>query len=259
MVTGHEKGYWEIITVTSGVVEEKSKSFISSDPVKSIRCKKTSAKKQALNEKDCVRRMARSLNANFIPGDILLGLDYSENHYAAVEARARKLMAEAEEGCELSWEDYIRMAATHELTLCMDRVRRFLKKEDVELKYLAITSDMDGKTGEMVRIHHHVVIPRNCLEAFKAKWGKGRVKGKPIEQELDHTQIAEYLCAQVRRVPDAKKYMPSRNLKKPKVKRRIVPGNAELRVPKGCELLYRGAHEPGWTSQYIRYFRPLKQ
>lgn len=257
MAIRRDKGYWEIITTVAGRVEEKSKTFIAADPVKGVKSKKTTARKQALNDANSARRMARSIHANFSAGDYLFGADYSDDALAAIERRARKLQA-ADDGSGLIWEDYIRMAADHELENYLDRVRRRLTKDGIALKYIAVTSDMNGKTGELVRIHHHLIIPRECLYAFKEKWGRGRTVGRPIEDEPDHTRIAEYLCTQVRRVPDQKKYKSSRNLKKPKVSRRVAAGNAELRVPKGCELLYRGPFEPGWTSQYIRYYRPMR-
>lgn len=254
-----DKGYWEIITIKAGNVEEKSKHFIATETAPVQKKGKTSEKKQKYNDENAARRLARLLNINFKAGDVLLGLDYDNKHLAKVNERAFKLRAEAGPDTELIWEDFQRMAAEHELRLCLDRVRRVCKKSEIELKYVAVTSDMDGDTGEIVRVHHHLVIPGECLAAFRNKWGKGRCVGKPIDQQDDLTPIAEYLIKQVRRVPDAKKYMPSRNLEQPKVSRRIASGDAELRVPKGCRLIFRGAYEPGWTSQYIRYFRPGRE
>ena len=251
MARGENQGHWEIITIRSGEVEEKSKHFVAAEPDQTGERKKTSAKKQALNDANAARRAARWLNANFATGSVLLGLDYDDRHLQAVEARAKKLQ---ETSPEESWEDLVLTAAEHELRLCIDRVRRKLRGTGVTLKYMAWTSDMDGKTGEAVRVHHHLVIPAACLEAFREKWGKGRCVGKPIQDE-DLSVLAGYLCDQVRRRPDARKYMPSRNLTEPTVSRRVAVSGAELRVPKGCRLLYRGAHEPGWTSQYIRYLR----
>lgn len=253
------KGYWEIITIKAGAVEEKSKHFVAADPDSGKARGKTSAKKQKYNDENAARRLARLLNLNFKPGDTLLGLDYDDEHLAKVEERARKMQREAGD-TDLTWADFIRKAAEHELRLCLDRVRRECKKQNMELKYVAVTSDMDGETGELVRIHHHLVIDRDCLEIFRKKWGKGRCVGKPIQQQKDLTAIAEYMVRQVRRVPNDKIYMPSRNLKQPTVFRRQVSGPAELRVPKGCELLYRAEYEPGWSGvQYIRYFRPTSK
>ncbi len=248
------EGYWEILTIRAGQVEEKTKHFVSASEARGRR-KKDKEKKDAMNDKSAVRRCARVIHANFKAGDILLGLDYSDEGLARVEARADKLMRADP---ELEREDAILQAAEHEARLCVDRVRRSLgKRERKALKYLIFTSDMDGETGEMVRVHHHLVIPRGYLRIFQKKWKLGRCKGKPLEQQKDYTALAEYLCRQVRRRPDAKKYMVSRNMNQPVVRRRAAIGNAELRVPKGCELLHRGEYEPGWSGgQYIRYFRP---
>ena len=60
---------------------------------------------------------------------------------------------------------------------------------------------------------------------------------------------------QVRRVPDHKKYISSRNLLRVEPKDRIAMSEAEVRVPKGGVLLFREAYHPG-LSQYIRYILP---
>ena len=252
MVDG--RGHWEILTIRAGQVEEKTKHFVSAVEAGG-RKKKEKWKKDALNDKSAVRRCARIIHANYRAGDTLAGLDYSDKGLKRVEARADKLQKADPALCRA---DAVLLAAEHELRLCIDRVRRGLPSEArAGLKYLAFTSDMDGETGEAVRVHHHILIPRGYLELFRAKWTLGRCKGKPLEQQPDYTVLAEYLCRQVRRRPDAKKYMVSRNMVQPQVTRRVAAGSAELRVPKGCELLYRAEFEPGWSGgQYIRYFRP---
>ena len=135
----------------------------------------------------------------------------------------------------------------------MRRVKRACEKKGIELKYIAITSDMDGKTGEDARIHHHLIVNRDAAELFGDKWNMGGVYLEPLRVQEDYTDIAHYFMEQVRRVPDAKKYMSSRNLIRPQPKDRIVSSGAEPRVPKGCKLLYRSEyneHKP----QYLRYY-----
>jgi len=62
---------------------------------------------------------------------------------------------------------------------------------------------------------------------------------------------------QVRYAKDAKRYTPSRNLKKAEASkpRKAKNPEAELRVPKGCELIWRSEAYVG-RPQLLRYFRP---
>ena len=153
--------------------------------------------------------------------------------------------------------DAMRAAADHELQLVIRRVKRELDKAGVSLRYVAVTSDMDGDTGETVRVHHHLVVDRAARDAFAEKWaGMGGVDWKPLSPQVDYTPLASYLIRQIRRVPDKKKFVSSlRNLVRPQPKDRIAMSEAEVRVPKGGVLLFREAYHPG-LSQYIRYILP---
>ena len=59
----------------------------------------------------------------------------------------------------------------------------------------------------------------------------------------------------MRRLPDKKKYIPSRNLIVPQPKDRVAVNGAELAVPKNGQLLKRSEFSPG-MPQYIRYILP---
>lgn len=288
-------GYWMIRTYESGPVGEKIKYWIPGQkPTKSERRMKQDLKKARQNKEQAERHLARLINANFTYGDILLGLDYSGEAYAKrLMPRAEKIKARrAKEGksepeAEAEELECIRQAAEHELENFILRVQRDCKKKQdgsknkqVEFKYIAVTSDMDGKTGEMVRVHHHLLVNREVAEIAKRKWNVGRVVEKTTEEaneeakkelggntnqnhaksvdvkklgkQPDYTPIAVYLMQQVRHIPDAKKYKPSRNLVRPQPKDRVALSDAELRLPKGCSMLYRSSYVPG-MSQYIRY------
>lgn len=150
----------------------------------------------------------------------------------------------------------MRAAAEHELQLMIRRVKRELDKLGLPLRYVAVTSDMDGDTGETVRVHHHLVVDQAVRDVFVEKWaGLGGVDWKPLSPQMDYTPLASYLIRQVRRVPDHKKYISSRNLLRVEPKDRIAMSEAEVRVPKGGVLLFREAYHPG-LSQYIRYILP---
>ena len=207
------------------------------------------------NEYSSTRQLARLINANFQPGDLFLGLDYSQEAHLRLEERAagrcghRPLLTEGQRM------DAIREAAAHELVNCIRRVKRELEQEGIELRYVAITSDMDGDTGEAVRVHHHLVINREARDAFVHKWqdkGMGGVDWKPLSRQDDYYSVAEYMLKQVRKQAEENQFSSSRNLVRPKPKDRVVASAAEVRVPKGCRLLHRQEYKPG-KAQYIRY------
>ena len=253
-------GYWVVRTYQAGAVGEKTKFWVpGTRPGKSSRKEKSEIRKQEQNEHSAVKQLARLINANFGEGDWFLGLDYSPAGMDRLThwARGKGLNPEAEDETERL--DAIRAAAEHELGLVLRRVKHALSREQQEcLRYIAVTSDMDGDTGELVRVHHHLIVPRAVREVFVEKWRElGHVAWSPLSKQDDYTPIAEYLLRQVRRIPDAKKYTRSRNLIVPKPKDRAVISDAELRVPRGGKLLFRNEYKPG-RPQYIRYVLPGK-
>ena len=252
-----KEGYWVVRTYEAGSVGEKTKFWVQgARPGKSSRREKSEIRKQEQNEYSATKQMARLINANFGPGDLLLGLDYSEDGMGRLLAWIESQGWDMEKADETERMEYMRQAAEREMRLALRRVKRELGKQGAALRYIAITSDMDGDTGEAVRIHHHLIVPAETREAFVAKWKElGGVNWSPMSQQEDYTPIAEYFMRQVRRVPDAKKYVSSRNLIRPQPKDRVVLTDAELRVPQGGKLLHRNEFKPG-RPQYIRYVLP---
>lgn len=246
------EGYWVIRTYEAGAVGEKTKFWVEGQrPPRSAKRLKTEARKALANEHSAVKTVARLINANFCGGDILLGLDYSDEGLAGLTAGIEGYDA-MEETERL---DSIRRAAEHRLKLCLRRVKYALEKQGVELKYIAVTSDMDGKTGECVRIHHHLLINAEALAAFEGKWALGGVSHSRLKRQKDYMPVAEYLMDQVRKIPDAKKYTPSRNLVRPMPKDRIAKNGSALRPPKGAVMLHVSEWRPG-KAQYMRYILP---
>lgn len=240
---------------------EKTKFFVQgSRPTGKIRRKdRDAARKQEQNEYSAQKALARLINANFGAGDLLVGLDYSEEGMEKILAWARENGLPVDSEDEAQRMDAIWEAASHELDNALRRVKRRLKKQGMDLKAVYATSDMDGETGEAVRVHHHLVVSAGTQEAFLGTWekyGMGSVDWSPLwEEQEDRTPIAEYIIRQVRRIPDAKKYRSTRNLVRPQPKDRIALSDAELRVPTGGKLLFRQEFKPG-RPQYIRYSLP---
>ena len=232
-----QKGYWVTRTYESGGIGEKIKFFVpGKKPSRSERRIKAELRKQKWNDTNAVRSLARAIHANFKGGrDYLIGLDYAD---------------------EFLPEDLA--AARHQIRLWLERVRRACKKVGIEFRYVAVTSDMDGETGEIVRLHHHVIVNKEALEIALSKWTAGGTYKSKIYGVKDQTGLAEYLLNQVRReVPEEKKYIPSRNLVRVLPKDRICVSSAEVKLPKGGMLLHRSEYKPG-QPQYIRYILPDK-
>ena len=238
-------GYWVIRTYKAGAIGEKIKYYVPGQkPTRSERRMKTEVKKQEQNEGNLRRRVARVLRANFSERDSLVTLSYEES---AVKGLGEDLD-----------EDGLYHAAHHQLRLWLRRVRRVCAAAGVELRYVAVTSDLDGDTGEVVRVHHHVIMNAEAAQLCASKWKHGRTHRenlKPEQEDPTRNYLAGYLLDQARRLPDEKKYIPSRNLTVPQPKDRVAVSGAELSVPRGGELLYRSAYVPG-QPQYLCYVLP---
>lgn len=236
-------GYWVIRTYVAGAIVEKTKYWLPGQkPTRSNKRLKTEIKKQEQNAKQSERILARVLNANFQEG-VLLGLDYDDENYnkifGALETR-EEILEEAE----------------HQAQLCLRRVRREADKLGIDVKAVIVTSDMDGETGELKRVHHHVVLNHEAVFLFQKKWRKSkRVDYKFLNSEKDRTALAHYLMAQVYKRENAKAYTCTRNLVHPEGKDRIAISSARMTVPKGAVLLFASEYALG-INQYIRYYDP---
>lgn len=252
-VLGEERqGRWMVIRRTSGKVVELSTVWVSSStrPRRNRRKGTTTAQKQDANERDCVKQLARAINCNFQHGDLLLTVKYDNEGAAELEERGKELAGEM----GTSLEDGILEAAQADVTNYVRRLGRRLKKDGVELKYIICTADMDGETGEMVRVHHHIILPRVSFEEAAKAWKHGSVEYQILREQDDYTQLAVYLCRQVRRRPDRKKYRCSRNLKKPIVNERWAKPGELLKPDRFGKVVARNQWEEG-GPQYIRFIK----
>lgn len=250
------EGYWVVRTYESGIIGEKTKFWIPGARQKSKRREKTEIRKQLVNEQSAVKALARLLHANFGEGDLLLGLDYSSEGISQLKAIARAADAHFDELTEDEQRDRLFFVAKRQMELCLRRVDRKGKTSGHELRYIGVTSDMDGDTQEAVQVHHHMIVPADTAEIFLKKWKLGGVSWSPISKQADLTPIAEYLLKQVRRFENRNKYCTSRNLVRPQPKDRAVTSDAELRVPAGGLLLYRQEYKTNTNDEGERWIRP---
>lgn len=155
--------------------------------------------------------------------------------------------------------DALLMAAEHEAELQMRRARYACRKAGIPLKYFYVKSDQDGKTFEPVRPHIHIIVNREAAQIVANTWKLGKaVCGELYSRHHgDLTDLVEYMIAQSRQIGTEKRYKPSRNLEQPPVTepRAVKSIDAPLRVPKGCEFIWRSEQRAG-RPQKLRYYRP---
>ncbi len=239
----------------------------------------TNFRKQEANFNSALRRLARILNCNYThESGMLITLDYDQqglqklcglagltetetawalgkrvdlvgswSQVGKKRADSEKIAPEMEQAMEK-----LRAAAEKQMNLWIRRVKRHYGSA---LKYVTVTSDIDGETGEVVRIHHHLPIEAAGIswDLLQQQWQLGSVDIRRLRGQADYTPIAVYLMRQVRRQPDAKKYSVSRGMLMPEITEREVLGNPEIKAPAGAKVLERSEYNPETVVQYIRY------
>lgn len=235
-------------TIISGNVVEKSKSRLARRPSRrSMRVKgNSSEKKQVGNREYAKRALARIINCNFGPGDLWLTLTYRDG----------------------AMEDY--KEADHKAALFLERLAYRIRKLGGALKWIRNTSTLDGDTGEVVRIHHHLIVSGEwfrvedkALWLGKQKvediWGLGFVDFRFLRHQEDFKPLANYIVNQGRFLPDEKKWHSSRNMKKPVVRKRLISKSGPLKAPSGAKLLHESEYDIESGNHYIRYIKPRKK
>lgn len=214
--------------------------------------RKCSVQKQTENDKLAVRTLARVLNCNFGVKDLLVTLKWSDPALEKIRRKVRQSgITEDSEG----WMDAVRKAADHECQLWQRRISRKLPK-DVQLKMVAVTSDVDGESGEAKRVHSHIVMSGGIVswDEIQRQWKNGSVDIRALSDQDDYTPVAVYMLKQVRRVPEQNRYRTTRNMEKPRIEEREITGTAPIRLPAGAKLLER-QYDAEVIGQYVRYKR----
>lgn len=171
----------------------------ASFPHKGKRKRKEKATSDAVkknNDMLAVKNLTRLINLNFFPGDYHTTLTYAE---------------------EISPEE-----ANRELDNWIKRMRREYTKADKEFYYIAVTEFKNH------RIHHHVVMSYIDFQVIDRQWKMGRIRCTSLDKTRNYRKLAEYLIKETQktfREPEnatKRRWKPSRNLKRPVVKREWV-------------------------------------
>lgn len=203
------------------------------------------------NAKDAKRILARLLNNNFAVGtDCCLTLTYTDPYLCRLK--------ESDDG-ESPSDLRLYLAAKRDMEKYMKRCRRACKTARIDLRYIYVISDLDGKSAKSVRVHIHLIVNKEAVEICKQQWTAGYVTSTTLYSAAhgDLSRLAQYLIDQVRDLPRQKRYHPSRGLKVPEKSVTQHTHYPSLDLPLGCVLTYRSQSCNG--TYMIRYYRPPPQ
>lgn len=253
----------------NGVVEKVRFAAPVSTRLRSSKTKRSTPRKQESNKNQAIHILGRVLNNNFSAGDLLLTLTYDEEAYDKMRKAA---LAELPQNAH-------RETRLNALMDAADKAaKRFLRRlKDNGMrgaKTVLVTADMDGTTGELVRVHHHLVIAGagTALERTESGmllklpngrtladvWGQGSADWELLRAG-SYSKLAGYLIRQVRHRANRKRYTCSRNMEPIEyAEREIAAIGQEIRVPAGSVVEER-QKSMDCVAQYVRYIPPAKK
>ncbi len=235
-----------ITKIVSGNVVERRKTKITRRPAKrNSRIRgNSSEKKIAGNKQFATLQLARAINCNMAPGDLLLTAKFDRNGLETIGGTY--------EGAKKAGRKFI------------DRMAYRIRKLGMVCKWFLVPSEIDGETGELVRPHVHIIISGAAFtlrervlylgaDRVNDIWGLGSVDVQFLRHQEDYYPLADYLVRQSRGVPDEKKWSCSRNMDKPKITHEIVTSGGQLRIPAGAMELPGTRYDPEKNQNFVRY------
>ena len=199
---------------------------------------KSPLKQLKRNAEEAVRTLARQLNANCRGGDLFLTLKYSDGRLPVSREEARKIAR-----------NFVRRLA-----------RAYKRDTGRKLKWWLVTASVSAKTGEPVRLHHHVVCDALDWELIAKNWPAEEFSYQRLDATGDYTAIARYMIRNAG-YGGKKAWSHSQGLAQPKVSAPIPVRRAgTVKVPPEARIVEREVHEDGETgfrAAYIRWVMPL--
>ena len=190
------------------------------------------------NEEEAVRVLARQLNANCRGGELFLTLKYSDEHLPPTREEAK-----------------------HVAGNFMRRIARAYKKATGEkLMWWLVTASVSAKTGEEVRLHHHVVCSALDWDIIARNWPPEEFSYRRLDASGDYTAVARYMVRNAG-YGGKKAWTHSQGLQSAKYSTPIPVRQAgTVKVPPQANIVEREVHEDGETgfrASYIRWVMPL--
>lgn len=208
--------------IISGKVIETRRCMLSSRQIMAVGKKRaprtagnSSKRKIDANEREAVKRLARIINCNFVPGDLWLTLKYSDDRLPPDIDSADKMIAK-----------FLR------------NVRTAYKKETgKKLRYILCTSETSTKTGNKARLHHHLIMDRMAYEIICRYWPQEEISYSLIDGRGDHTALAKYIVQNFGGEIGRKRWSCSRGLEKPIYTEPVPVENIEgIKAPAGADV-----------------------
>ncbi len=208
-------------TIYAGDTIEKLKIFsgrygVRTSPIKA-NTKETKKQAKEINKINSERNLRWEMNNNFKAGDIHCVLTYKKENRPKTRQLAHR------------------------------DIRNFLirlKRKNPNIKYIYTT--VCGRTGKVP--HHHIVISGVTAEELQKAWGNvGMARSTFLYKTNgvnDFAELAAYFIKQTEkdstRPKNARRYTSSKNLKPPKIVRRIISAKKwrdNLKTPEGyCQI-----------------------
>lgn len=200
-----------------------------------------------VNQRRVAKKLRRLIDANFEPGDIYLTLTYKDI-YKRVLKQAKK-----------------------DLNRLMSKLKYRYGKRGMVFKWIKTTGIR--KRGAA---HHHIILNNidgfDYIKELPKLWPFGTVDIKPLYEEGRYEKLAEYFVKHKQENEDELKesqtneraYSCSRNLRHPRVKRKIIREETILKAPKvptGYRLEMDEDKDVGISKQSgycYRYFRLIR-
>ncbi len=220
-------------------------------------------RKQEANKNRAIHILGRLLNNNFSQGDLAIELTFDGSSFRSLRSAAYGKLARGSKEKKEIKRDALWDAAKKEGE---SFIRRLRKAGASELRYVMVPSDMDGTTGEEVRVHLHLVISGECFVLRDKKltlgdlsleeiWGKGIVLYEFLRGG-SYNKLAAYLLRQTRELANRKKYTCSRNLEQIEPEEFLTneTPSEDFPTPRGYRREeWQGGDSERRSMQYARY------
>ena len=220
-------------------------------------------RKQEANKNRAVHVLGRILNHNFSQGDLAIELTFDNRSFRALRSAAYGKLAKGSKEKKEIKRDAIWDAAKKEGEAF---IRRLRKAGAENLRYVMVPSDMDGTTGEEVRVHLHLVISGDGVKVENKKltlggltleeiWGKGIVLYEFLRGG-SYNKLAAYLLRQTRELANRKKFTCSRTLEQIEPEEYVTSESPseDFPTPKGYRREeWQGGDSDRRSMQYARY------
>jgi len=193
-----------------------------------------------INERNAETNLRRLINTNFKYQDIHLVLTYK-----------RDKRPESPQAAKADLEKFLR------------KLRVYFKKRNQELKYIAVTEYKSRA------IHHHLIINSMDTRDLTDLWICGQPRPTYLDSSGQYGQLASYLIKETSKTFNGddpvhgKRWCASKNLKQPKITKRIISANSWQKDPKPKKGYYIekgsrkiGTHEA--TGYQYQFYRMIK-